>query len=192
MADPIRAEEVTLRDGRKVLLRPVRVEDAPSLMRNANLVREEEVYIMLDAELDEVKDLEKERRWIGEFDGVRNAMFVADAAGEVIGAADCHGGKFAKDRHVGGLGIAIRPGWREVGLGRLLMERVLEWMRTRGFRKAELAVFATNGRAVRLYESLGFREEGVRRGHVMIRGDYIDEVLMGLWLGDVPTTGRGR
>src|SRR5881392_237368 len=61
--------------------------------------------------------------------------------------------------------------------------RILEWMRAQGFEKAELAVFATNARARRLYESLGFVEEGVRRSHVRIRGAYVDEVLMGIWLG---------
>src|SRR5439155_572812 len=77
-------------------------------------------------------------------------------------------------------------GWREGGLGRRMMERVLEWMRARSFAKAELAVFATNDRARRLYESLGFVEEGVRRRHVRIRGEFVDEVLMGLWFGPEP------
>jgi GNAT superfamily N-acetyltransferase len=87
-------------------------------------------------------------------------LFVAVADGEVIGAADCHGGTFPKDRHVGGLGIAIQEGWREVGLGRRLMERILEWMRDPEFRKPELGVFATNERARRLYESSGSSRKG--------------------------------
>jgi RimJ/RimL family protein N-acetyltransferase len=69
-----------------------------------------------------------------------------------------------------------------------MMERVPEWMRVRGFAKAELAVFAPNRRARRLYESLGFIEEGIRRRHVRIRGEYVDEILMGLWLGPEPTS----
>ena len=64
------------------------------------------------------------------------------------------------------------------------MGRILEWMRTRGFKKAELAVFASNGRARRLYESLGFENEGSSRRHVLIRGSYEDEILMGCWLQD--------
>src|SRR5213593_4443891 len=122
MADPMRAEKVTLKDGRKVVVRPARLRDAESLLRNA------------------------------------------------------------KTRHVGGIGIAIRDGWREVGLGRILMERILEWMRARGFKKAELSVFGSNGRARRLYESLGFESEGISRRHLLIRGSYEDEILMGLWL----------
>ncbi len=178
MADPLRAEEITLRDGRKVVLRPARMEDAESTMRNVNRIGREGIYIMVE----EVPDIESERRWLEEFDGVRNVLIVAVDRREVIGAADCHAGAFPKDRHVGGIGIAIQDGWREAGLGRRLMERTLEWMRARGFAKAELAVFATNVRARRLYESLGFGEEGVRRRHVRIGDEYVDEILMGLWL----------
>lgn len=179
MVDPMRAESITLRDGRTVLIRSARVEDAEYVMRNVNRIGAEEVFIMVD----EVTDLEAERRWLSAFDGTRNVLFVAVGGEDVIGAADCHGGKFSKDRHVGGVGIAIQDGWRGVGLGRALMGRILEWMRDRGFEKAELAVFATNERARRLYESLGFVEEGTRRRHVRIRGAYVDEIWMGLWLG---------
>ena len=179
MADPLRAERVTLRDGRAVLIRPVSVDDAEATLKNINLIGAEHVYIMIER----VDNLDEERRWLSSFDGIRSVLLLALAGREVVGSADCQGGTYPKDRHVGGVGIAIRDGWREVGLGRVLMERILEWMRAQGFEKAELAVFATNARARRLYESLGFVEEGVRRSHVRIRGAYVDEVLMGLWLG---------
>src|SRR5436309_14366143 len=122
-------------------------------MQNVNPIGRKEHYILND----EIgPNLNEERQWLGTFDGVRTVLFVADAGGEAIGSADCHAGRYAKTRHVGGIGIAIRDGWRGVGLGRMLMERILEWMRVRGFKKAELAVFGTNARAHRLYESLGF------------------------------------
>jgi RimJ/RimL family protein N-acetyltransferase len=178
MADPMRAERITLRDGRMVTLRLAASDDAQATLRNINLIGAEGIYIMIER----VDDLDDERRWLAGFDGVRNVLFVAVADGDVIGAVDCHAGSFPKDRHVGGIGIAIRDGWREVGLGRRMMERILEWMRARDFSKAELAVFATNVRARRLYESLGFVEEGTRRRHVRIRGEYVDEILMGVWL----------
>jgi len=125
MADPMRAEEVTLKDRRRVVIRPSRLGDAESLLRNVNLIGREEVYILIDQV---APDLEHERQWLGTFDGVRAILFVADADGEAIGSADCHGGTYAKTRHVGGIGIAIRDGWRGVGLGRMLMERILEWI----------------------------------------------------------------
>jgi len=181
MADPLRSEDVVLRDGRTVRIRASTVPDAEAILDNINRVCAEDVYLLMD----EVPwDLERERRWLSEFDGERNVLFVAvTREGPIVGQADSHGGRFPKTRHVGTIGIAIQDGWRETGLGRRLMERVLEWMRSRGFQKAELSVFASNTRAKRLYESLGFAEEGARRKGVRIRGEYVDELLMGLWLG---------
>src|SRR2546425_4079757 len=91
MADSMRAETVTLKDGRKVVVRPARLSDAESLLRNVNLIGREGVFILID----EVgPDLDEERQWLGTFDGVRSVLFVADADGESIGSTDCHGGFF--------------------------------------------------------------------------------------------------
>src|SRR5881396_1188120 len=100
MADPMRAQEVTLKDGRRVVIRPSRLRDAESLLRNVNRIGREEVYILLDQVS---PSLDEERRWLGTFDGVRAGLLVADAGGEAIGSADCHAGTYAKTRHVGGI-----------------------------------------------------------------------------------------
>jgi RimJ/RimL family protein N-acetyltransferase len=63
------------------------------------------------------------------------------------------------------------------------MERCLEWMRDRQFQKACLQVFSTNARAIALYKKLGFVVEGVRPRQYRIRGEWVDDVLMGMWLG---------
>ncbi len=179
MADPMRKEDVVLRDGRKVHVRPSTLDDAEPLLDNINRVCAEEVYLLMDRV---AYDLDAERQWLSEFDGERNVLFVATSGVDIVGQADCHGGEHSKTRHAGLIGIAIRDGWREVGLGEVLMLRILEWMRARGFHKAHLSVFATNTRARRLYESLGFEVEGVRRRQFRIRGEFADEIIMGLWL----------
>lgn len=177
----MRKEEIVLRDGRTILVRPGTVDDAEAILDNINRVCAEEVYILMD---NVPYDLERERQWLSEFDGERNVLFVAVDGAEIVGQADCHGGEVSKTRHSGLIGIAIRDGWREVGLGQILMRRVLDWMIARKFAKAHLSVFATNVRARRLYESLGFEVEGVRKRQFRIRGEHVDEVLMGLWLGE--------
>ena len=93
VADPMRAEEVMLKDRRRVVIRPSRLSDAESLLRNVNLVGREEVYILIDQL---APDLEHERQWLSTFDGVRAILFVADAAGEAIGSADCHAGRMRR------------------------------------------------------------------------------------------------
>lgn len=180
MDDPMRSEEVSVSDGRSVRVRPGTVGDVEAILDNINLVCAEEVYLMMDSV---PYDIEREREWLSEFDGERNALFVAVDGPAIVGQVDCHAGEWAKMRHVGGVGIAIRDGWREAGLGRVLMGRILEWMRARHFAKAELRVFATNERARRLYASFGFEVEGVQKRQVRIRDEFIDELIMGLWLG---------
>src|SRR3989442_6569979 len=96
MADPMRAEEVTLKDDRKVVVRPASLSDAESLLRNVNLIGREEVYILID----EVgPNLDEERQWLGTFDGVPAVLFVAHAPGESIRAPDGHRGRCQKNRH---------------------------------------------------------------------------------------------
>ncbi|OGS49379.1 MAG: hypothetical protein A3K68_02530 [Euryarchaeota archaeon RBG_16_68_13] len=176
----MREEEVRLQDGPAIRIRPATLDDAAALLENINLVCAEEVFLLMD---DVPYDLEREREWIAGFDGQRSALFLAVHDGAIVGQVDCRGGEFSKTRHVGLVGIAIRDGWREVGLGRILMSRILEWMRARSFRKADLSVFATNTRARRLYESMGFEVEGIQRRQFRIRGEYVDGIQMGLWLG---------
>src|SRR2546425_7335703 len=113
MADPMRAEEVTLKDDRKVVVRPASLSDAESLLRNVNLIGREEVYILID----EVgPNLDEERQWLGTFDGVRTVLFVADAHGESIGSADCHRGRGEKNPPVRAIRIAIPGGGGGGGL----------------------------------------------------------------------------
>src|SRR5256712_9237391 len=112
MADPMRAEEVTLKDDRKVVVRPASLSDAESLLRNVNLIGREEVYILID----EVgPNLDEERQWLGTIDGVRTGLFVADAHGESIRSADCHSPPYEETRHVGAIGIAVPEGGRGGG-----------------------------------------------------------------------------
>lgn len=61
--------------------------------------------------------------------------------------------------------LAIHEDFRRRGLGRLLLARVFEAAQRRGCRKAHLEVRRSNLIAQQFYQSLGFRETGVRRNY---------------------------
>lgn len=67
----------------------------------------------------------------------------------------------ADEMHVHNLAVA--PGQRQRGLGRLLMDLALDWGRRRGARRAFLEVRPSNAAALALYRSLGFRTQSLRR-----------------------------
>ena len=61
--------------------------------------------------------------------------------------------------------LAVRPGFRRAGLGRVLMRLVLEVAARMGARVALLEVRRSNEAARRLYESLGFGVRTIRRNY---------------------------
>jgi ribosomal protein S18 acetylase RimI-like enzyme len=91
--------------------------------------------------------------------------------------------------HVGEIAILVSNAQRGLGLGRILMEMAIEWGRAVGLAKISLRVFPANTRAVGLYRSLGFEEEGLARGEVRMPAGDRDVLLMGLALGGTDATG---
>jgi [ribosomal protein S18]-alanine N-acetyltransferase len=73
------------------------------------------------------------------------------------------------------LNIAIHPDWRRRGIGRGLVEAVLEEAREEGAARVTLEVRRYNNPAIGLYERLGFRRVGERRNYY---GAGEDAVLM--------------
>ena len=76
--------------------------------------------------------------------------FLADANGELAGAALCWTSGFVKD-------LVVHERWRRRGLGEALLRHVLATFRARGAQSVELKVESDNAQAVRLYERLGMR-----------------------------------
>src|SRR5262249_36605079 len=60
--------------------------------------------------------------------------------------------------------LAVDPAWRGEGIGRLLLGTLLIHHRAAGARRAFLEVRPGNVEARRLYQGLGFRAGGRRRG----------------------------
>ena len=71
-------------------------------------------------------------------------------------------------RHVADLGLMVAA----------THEQAVDWARESDVRKLELHVFPWNEPALRLYETFGFEREGVRKGHYLREGEYVDAILM--------------
>ena len=81
--------------------------------------------------------------------------------------------------HHATLGITVAKAFWGLGLGRRMMELLLDWGRLRKLRKMYLHVYADNERAIALYRSLGFVEEGRLREDVLrADGSFTDTIVM--------------
>lgn len=112
----------------------------------------------------------------------RAAILVADV-GRAVGEVDIQrmGPPFL--RHAVHLGVEVHPDHQRRGLGRALMDGALAWCRANAVHRVELYVRADNERAIPLYRSMGFVEEGRRRHLVRLPdGTHVDDLVFGLLL----------
>jgi len=85
----------------------------------------------------------------------------------------------------GDLGICLAPAHQGRGAGtRALTLAVDALRRTWGLRKISLRVRADNVGAIRCYERFGFTHCGLQRRHVNLDGNWLDVVLMELFLDE--------
>jgi [ribosomal protein S18]-alanine N-acetyltransferase len=63
------------------------------------------------------------------------------------------------------MNIAVAPAYRRKGIARALMERLFEVTERDARRGYTLEVRVSNDAAISLYEALGFRARGIRRGY---------------------------
>jgi ribosomal-protein-alanine N-acetyltransferase len=76
------------------------------------------------------------------------------------------------------LNICVRDEYRSVGFGRRLLQHLLESGRAAGASEAFLEVRPSNLAAIRLYQSLGFEQIGVRRGYYQAPDGREDAIVL--------------
>ncbi|KAK7677703.1 hypothetical protein QCA50_019255 [Cerrena zonata] len=88
------------------------------------------------------------------------------------------------------LGICIREGYWDKGYGTEAMSFVVDYsFRALAMHRLSLEVYDINGRAIAVYERVGFVKEAVKRKNNWIEGKWRDTILMGItedeWKGRV-------
>jgi len=105
---------------------------------------------------------------------------VAVAGQEIVGSAGLHVmGPGLRRMHVRSLGIGIAPEWQGRGIGRKLLARLVDWADNWAHvLRIELHVHADNDRAMALYRSMDFVEEGRHKAYSLKGGRYVDGISM--------------
>lgn len=113
---------------------------------------------------------------------------VAEYEGQIVGHALLEPLPLKSISHVGQLSIGVHNGWQEKGIGKKLMQYLIDWAKkSKNIEKIELNVLASNERAIGLYKKLGFVEEGRLKNRVKIADNcYLDEVAMALLVKEIP------
>ncbi len=138
---------------------------APELLQPAPEI---EIRAMLDDDVSAVAAVERASYQFPWSEGIfRDCVRVGylcrvvECAGVVIGHGIVSTG--AGEAHI--LNVCVRPEYRCRGIGRQLLRYLLDRARALGMAEAFLEVRPSNTTAIRLYQTLGFEQVGVRRGY---------------------------
>ena len=113
---------------------------------------------------------------------------VIDLAGALVGYGIMSMG--AGEAHI--LNVCVREDLRCRGLGRRMLEYLLDRAHGSGMLEAFLEVRPSNVVAIRLYQALGFEQVGVRRGYYQAPGGREDAAVLRLDLSTRAASMRGK
>lgn len=110
----------------------------------------------------------------------RSIFLLAEVAGKIVGFTRCEANKLTRFQHKAEFGICILKEYWGYGIGKILIENVLQWADSAGIIKISLNVVETNTKAIILYKRYGFVEEGLlKKDRIHKDGNYYNTVIMG-------------
>ena len=176
----IKAKEVYLKNGQKIILRSPDMFDAEQLLEHMRQTSAETEFMSRYPEEITVS-VEAQSRFLQMIENdADNFMLAAYMDDRMVGNAGVtRVRENLKYRHRANFGISLREEVCGLGLGTIMLQEILEIITGTTFEQLELTVFKDNARAIRLYEKMGFRKVGVLPGAYRLKdGSYHDEVQM--------------
>lgn len=149
------------KNGNDIELRSAEVQDAEALITYLKVTNAESPYLICEPE-EITLSLEQEKEIIiRKEDSERELLLLAFEDGKHIGNVSLMSvGSSMRYKHRCNIAIALYKEYCGRGIGRLILETILDVARKTGYSQAELEVVTENTGAIHLYESLGFVKYG--------------------------------
>lgn len=154
------------------------MEDVSQMTDYMNEMSREDTFISFGGEQLSIKEETQYLKSVLAQMEKREALKIfAFIGNEMVGNADITS-EGRRSKHVAILGVTVKDGYRQEGIGQALMEVLVDGAKKLNFRLIELGCFANNPRGLHLYEKFGFKEVGRIPGKYLYKGEYIDSVEM--------------
>lgn len=178
----IEPKQVTLKNGRQVCIRNRTNEDVDNVFKCFEAIFADDHFFVTT--IDEIRENFSAEKYVERTklfnEHEQKLLLVVEADGQIISISDIECGERKRSRHVGQLGLSILSAYRRLGLGTAVMQTLIDWAVSHPvIEKLSLGVWAKNEPAIRLYEKMGFVEEGRKVREVKYAdGSYDDCVCM--------------
>ena len=147
--------------GRIVVLRSAEVSDASDLIEYLKVTTGETPYLIREPE-EVMITLEQEKSFIeSKIHAERELMLVATIDGKHVGNCSLMGiAPYKRYAHRCEVAIALYQEYCGCGIGKAMLQTVLDVAKDLGYEQIELEVISDNKNAIELYKRLGFEKYG--------------------------------
>ena len=151
--DPTTGENVRLRDGSNVLVRPVRPDDKPLFVTGFERLSEESRYLrfMGYKKVLSLRDLE----FFTELDHADHEAIAAIDPFTGEGLAVARYMRYPHDPAAAEAAVVVIDAWQGRGLGSVLLERLVATARANGIERFEATLFTENKAMLALFQRIG-------------------------------------
>lgn len=170
-------KRLIVKDGRKVVLRTPKWEDLDDLLELINSLVDEGAEIVKNKKATREEEVTWLASVIARVEKGETSFVVAEVEGKVVASSDVSP-RTGYESHVGTVGIVIKQGYRDLGIGTEIMQAQISFARKMGLKVLMLSAFASNKRAIHVYEKVGFVQNGRVPRKFFKDGKYVDEVIM--------------
>ena len=169
-----------LSTGETLTLRPGTPADARAMIHILEVVVAEGLYTLVSTE-ELNTSIEAERARIEKSNAHPSFLtVVAEVKNQIVGTLEFSCGHRKRIEHTGDFAIIVLKSHRELGIGSLLMNTLVEWAKAHPLlEKISLKVHSNNPRAIHVYDKFGFKEEGRLKKDLKYNDTlYVDTVIM--------------
>lgn len=164
-----------------LLIREAKPEDAEKMIEYVHIVSGESKNIGFGPGEFNITP-EQEREIVTRYLETDNMIFLLGFIGEeLVAMANFSSSQRPRLRHTGELGMSVKKKYWRHGIGQAMLQALIDWAKGTGIiRKMNLRVTTYNTAGIALYEKMGFKRVGVITRDMMIDGEFVDTILMGL------------
>lgn len=175
--------EIKTFNNKKIKIRPLLPKDIKKAKKFQNFLNslvEEGAPVHVDKKVSLKEEISWIKNNIKDIKKHRKVFLVAENRDIIVGIAhiDLYPGR---QNHVGMLGISIRKGYRQIGLGSHLVKEIIKLAKAKLKPSPKIirsSVFSINKPAIVFYKKLGFKKVAKIPKQVKFQDKLVDEVVM--------------
>jgi len=151
------SKEGVLKDGTRVILRPMVKEDREKLLAFFRSLDEKDLLFLRS----DVRDAAVIDRWVNNIDYRRAFPLLAEVDGRIVGDATLHMRQMGWKRHLGNVRVVIAKDYQNRGLGTLLVNELVELAEEYGLEKLVAEIHLQAHGALKVCKRAGFSVKAV-------------------------------